>query len=271
MRYGSVYVLTNRVTNCQYVGQTIQAVRNRWRAHVANAKQPKFDIGKAIDAYGEYAFDIEEVYVAFDKAGLDAAEVLWIEYLNPVYNMTRGGAGSPIKETSEELRKKRAAAAKRRWADPEWRAKTVAKIREATPLDQKKERGKRLAQYNGGAIRWKDHTKKKTLRKSRADSVKTSWADPSIRAKRVAGLQNRAKDPAVKSKMLANLRKPQTKEARDRSAKAKHKPVYCPELQVTFLSRNHAALYFNTGRDAIIRALKLGSRLQYKYHLENAL
>ena len=267
MRYGSVYILTNRITHCQYVGQTIQPVKARWRAHVANAKKPKFDISRAISIYGERAFSIVEAYIAFDKNGLDAAEVALIADLAPAYNMTKGGAGSPIRITPYELRAKRSYAAKKRWADPKWRATTIAKMAAAVSLETKQEQGKKLIQFKGGVKRWEGHVKKGRTLKSRSETVKKSWGDQNVRAKRIEGIKKAVSDPAVKAKLLLNLQKPQPKEARDRTARAKYKPVYCPELQVTFISRKHAAAHFGVTRETIHCAITKPHKIKGLYSL----
>lgn len=267
MRYGSIYVLTNRVNNCQYVGQTIKSVKTRWRSHVASSKKPQFDIGKAIDQYSEYAFDVEEVFVAFDKDGLDAAEISWIAELDPVYNMTRGGAGAPTKETSPELRAKRSEAAKKRWADPEWKAKTIAQY----PADARIASGKRLAKHNGGAVRWAGHEKPEKTPYDRSATTKKTWLDAEIRAKRLAGLKAVTATEEFKTKMSAVVKgRTCSAEHIKKCAEAKHKALYCIELDLIFGSMKKAAEYFGVKRSTVSMAVKNERKLLKQYTLIKA-
>ncbi len=125
MRYGSIYVVTNTQTKEQYVGQTTQSVFRRWSAHKSSAKKPKFKFAHAIARYGSGMFECIEWYIAFNKSELDYAEKLVINEINPVYNLTRGGAGKPDKVITQKQRSITARLSKARWADPVWKANTV--------------------------------------------------------------------------------------------------------------------------------------------------
>ena len=117
MRYGSIYIATNNDTGEQYVGQTRQRAVLRFYAHMVSARKPKFKFARAIAEYGFETFTFEEVASCLSREALNAAEKAFIAELHPAYNMTKGGAGrsAPV---SDELRKRRAEAAKARWADP---------------------------------------------------------------------------------------------------------------------------------------------------------
>lgn len=268
MNYGLIYVATNRATGEQYVGQTRQKFKTRVQAHKISAKNPKFKFHKAICEFGFDAFSFEEVFNAFDKPSLDFAEKEIIKDLSPVYNMTKGGSGmtGPVKPAT---RAQRSADAKRRWADPEWRAKTIAAIQKASQTDEFKEACRKNAQFrNLAAIRWAGHVKAKPVKKDIAQSIKNSWVDPVIRAKRIAGLKAALSRPEVKQRRSAASKgRVHDKETLDRIAKTKYKPVYCKELEFTFLSQKHAAGYFNLGSTAITEALKRKGKVKSQYTL----
>jgi group I intron endonuclease len=108
MRHGSIYVATNKHTGEQYVGQTRQLVQKRWDAHwrtatCSKARKAKFQT--ALLAAGKDAFVVDELFVAFDAAALNSAEILLIAELKPSYNASRGGKGLRPILVSEEYGK----------------------------------------------------------------------------------------------------------------------------------------------------------------------
>jgi group I intron endonuclease len=154
MRYGSIYVATNKNTGEQYVGQTRQSVQKRWAAHWRTAicnKSKKAKFQDALVAAGQNAFSVEEVFVAFDAEKLNQAEIELISALEPTYNSSRGGKGLRPVVVSEEIKRKRSEAAKMRWANPEWKAKTVVSIQRAGKALEAKERGKKIARIGSAA------------------------------------------------------------------------------------------------------------------------
>jgi len=46
--FGIIYLITNKVTGKQYVGQTVQALVKRWVAHVSVARKSPWPLGFAI-------------------------------------------------------------------------------------------------------------------------------------------------------------------------------------------------------------------------------
>lgn len=266
MRYGSIYVLTNTITGDQYVGQTVSEVRVRWRNHVAHAKNPKFRVQRAIAEFGPKAFHVQEVFVAFDREALNVAEVELIAALQPVYNMTRGGAGAPVCTTSDSLKTKRAEAARLRWADPDFKQKVRMSLKNAGTPEYRQARSERLIASNGGRARWKDHIKAPKNARSRREAAELSWLDPTIRARRLLGHTLATQAQQFKDKQRANgLARGMPQWVIDRATEAKHKPIYCPELQVTFLSRKDAAEHLGVVRGAISNAVKNGARVARRY------
>jgi len=237
MRYGSIYIATNKHTGEQYVGQTRQPVQKRWAAHwrtaiCSTAKKAKFQ--NALLEFGCDAFKVEEIFVAFDAETLNHAEIAVIAELQPEYNSSKGGKGlRPIKVT-DATKRKRSDAAKARWANPEWREKTILQIKASHQTPEAKARGKALSAYKGINKRWENHVKKPPF----LPRVKT------CKIKR---------DPAI-GRML--------------SARAKWKPVYCPELQCSFLSQKAAAEFLGVLTTSVANAIKQKGKLLRKYSLE---
>lgn len=154
MRYGSIYIVTNTVTGEQYVGQTRQKAARRWKTHVntANSKVThKYKLSKAIIEYGRDAFEFKEVFSAFDSAALNLAEINFIAELSPAYNIAKGGAGHRGVTPSPEICKARSERLKRQWANPDWRAAQIEKLKQLSSSPEAIQRGKCVAAIGSAA------------------------------------------------------------------------------------------------------------------------
>ena len=107
---GYVYLITNKINGCIYVGKTVDTIQSRWRDHVssANTNADNFYIHKAIKKYGEENFQIEQLEEC-ENSILSDREMYWIKEKqsfyrdnNKGYNLTRGGEGV-MKYTDEEI------------------------------------------------------------------------------------------------------------------------------------------------------------------------
>lgn len=268
MTYGCIYLATNNITGEQYVGQTRQKFATRVYAHKISALKPKFKINHAIAQYGFENFTFVQVFIAFDQYSLNDVEKTIIADLKPAYNMTKGGAGMPG-FVSDSLKAKRSELAKKRWADPAWRERAIIGIRTSCQTDEFAQKSKeRLKGKNLAAVRWKNHVKKSLEPKDVAQTIRESWKDPIIRAKRIEGLRRALSTPEAKERLSNTMRgRKMSAEAVQKAAKAKHKPLYCQELQCTFLSQKHAAEYFQLGHTAITEALKRKGKVKKQYTL----
>lgn len=107
MRYGSIYLIENKVNGKKYVGQTIFTVDVRWNNHIKGPK--KSAIAKAIQKYGVDNFNFIELCSSTNEEYLNELEVSFIKefkcYGSYGYNMTFGGDASKGKFTPE-VRKK---------------------------------------------------------------------------------------------------------------------------------------------------------------------
>jgi len=101
-----IYILTNKINNKKYVGQTTYNFEDRWKSHIKAAKyKNKSNISKAINKYGIDSFD--KYVFKCDEEDLDYLEIELIKILdstNRGYNIDYGG--NKVKYRSEETKKK---------------------------------------------------------------------------------------------------------------------------------------------------------------------
>lgn len=89
---GSIYVITNKLTGEQYVGQTIRDIEDRWYEHCYDNRSTS-SIHKDIVKFGISNFTIKELETV-DIVELDKREQYWIAKLNTYvngYNKNPGG------------------------------------------------------------------------------------------------------------------------------------------------------------------------------------
>lgn len=97
----NIYVITNKETNKQYVGQTKLNIYERWGRHILDAYRAergvadgqRSDFHSAIVQYTPEAFTVDILDVC-EPEEADNKEKEWIKTLdtfNNGYNMTRGG------------------------------------------------------------------------------------------------------------------------------------------------------------------------------------
>lgn len=267
--WGVVYIATNLITGEQYVGQTKQPPHVRFRAHEVSSRNPKTKFHRAIaDAqYNNFYFEV--VASASTREDLNDAEKIIISQYTPVYNSTCGGAGRSRVVSGAE-RTRLSEAAKKRWADPIWREMTVTSIREATSDGRYTVYGRQVGQTGVGAkARWANHIKVEKQPKNRSASVAMSWTDPTVRDKRIQGIIASNKRPEViVRRSAASTGRKLSANAIAASAKAKWKPVYCPELQVSFLSRSAAASYIGVGKTAVSEAMRHNRKIAGAFTLQ---
>jgi hypothetical protein len=271
MRHGSVYIATNKHTGEQYVGQTRKPVQKRWDSHwrtaiCATSRKAKFQ--NALIEFGKDAFVVDEVFVAFDAETLNFAEIAVITDLQPAYNSSRGGKGLRPIVVSDTTRAKRSEAAKARWANPEWKAKTVQALKDASQTPEAIARGHALRLHKGLEKRWAGHIKKERVVCDKAQRIKESWEDPNIRQKRITEMKLAFSTPEFKAKRAAaSTGRIMSTRAIEKSARAKWKPLYCPELEVTFLCGKYVAEYFGVLQTSVANAVKQKGKLLRKYSL----
>ena len=104
-RTGCIYRIWNTINDMSYIGQTIQPIENRIRAHFSG-KQGCRRLKRAIEKYGADSFKHELLEDNIPVHYLSDREIYWISYFNTIspngYNLTYGGDGPGI--PSEETR-----------------------------------------------------------------------------------------------------------------------------------------------------------------------
>jgi group I intron endonuclease len=107
--YGYIYLITNLINGKQYIGQTVQTIKERFYGHISK-KNPV--ISKAIKKHGRKNFKIEEIDVAYNQKELDLIEgvyISWFKTLAPNgYNITKiiNGRGKHSEKTIEKIKTK---------------------------------------------------------------------------------------------------------------------------------------------------------------------
>lgn len=204
---GCVYLITSP-SGKQYVGQTIQALSDRWRFHVWEALNGSANcraLANAIRKYGVDSFKIDLLHESDDLDELNRLEAHEIETRRTLrpggYNLLTGGGNSrPCAETRQrmsegqkawysnpEKRQKRSEA----FSDPEFRKKQsqVAKAGWANP-EYRKRRSERMVDPEYRQKRLQSFADPE-FRKKKSASMKAAWSDPEFR-KRVSAASNAA-------------------------------------------------------------------------------
>jgi group I intron endonuclease len=107
------------------------------------------------------------------------------------------------------------------------------------------------------------------LRTARETPIRRDWVRTTEICKKISnGLQKVCKTPEHRAKLrAARLGYKQTQEAIQKSAIAKWKPVYCKELEVSFLNQKFAAEYLNTSKANVSQLICKKGKVGGKYTL----
>ena len=103
--YGYIYLITNKITGLQYVGQTTKTVEYRWKRHMVNGtlSPGSSRIDDAIQLYGFENFDVDTIDYCYCLDELNDKEIYWIAKYDCCaqdgdekgYNWERGGGHCP--------------------------------------------------------------------------------------------------------------------------------------------------------------------------------
>lgn len=106
-QYGTIYIATNLSNKKQYIGQTIQPIKERIREHKNSTIKTNTCFGNAIKKYGIDGF--KWIYFSCLEEDLDWCEVFLIKKLNTLspngYNLTSGGQKGPKHLSAETIKK----------------------------------------------------------------------------------------------------------------------------------------------------------------------
>ena len=96
------------------------------------------------------------------------------------------------------------------------------------------------------------------LRTPLESPIRSNWKRTPEICKRISdGVKKAMAKPEARDRVSMQwLGVKRSKTSVDKSAKAKWKPVYCPDIQVTFLSQKHAAEHLGLARSTITEAIK---------------
>lgn len=118
-----IYLITNQINEKVYVGQTKQALQERWRQHVSQAANGcEFLLGRAIRKYGSKFFTVSAIVSEIQSwKEANRLEMLWIKRLRSAeksvgYNMTVGGEG--VRDPTGEVNRRISSAQKKRLENP---------------------------------------------------------------------------------------------------------------------------------------------------------
>jgi len=186
-----IYVITHRATGKRYVGQSLDIAR-RWAEH-RKGKESTPKLAAAVRKYGpdSFTFEIAELCAREELDDRECFYIFAFESLTPKgYNIGIGGGTVTFTpevraKMSESLRT--SPSFRRRWADPEFRAKNAEANR---ILRQDPEWKKRVTEANRRMLanRWQDPE----FRARQAEAVRRLHSDPEFRAKNAEANRRRA-------------------------------------------------------------------------------
>lgn len=116
MRYGSIYLIKNKINDYKYVGLTTTSVEARWASHKCESSTCTY-LHNALRKYGSDNFTVVELASSWNKQFLEELESYFIKLYDCVapngYNLTTGG-GFHGKQ-SDITKQKKSESHKNRW------------------------------------------------------------------------------------------------------------------------------------------------------------
>ena len=125
----TIYLITNKINNKKYVGQTWEIMGERWKKHYSPSEKSCVKLNRAIKKYGKNNFIVEEITTSFTQKDADELEVKYIQEYDTIrngYNIRLGGSRG--KHSEETKQKMSVAAMGRRHSDDSKRKMSLAKI-----------------------------------------------------------------------------------------------------------------------------------------------
>ncbi len=104
---GYIYIITNKITKQNYIGQTTQDLYERWRQHKKKSSNCVY-LKSAFSKYGIENFDFKLICIGFDD-DLNKLEIFYINKYNSIvpngYNLRLGGnnGGKHNEETKQKI------------------------------------------------------------------------------------------------------------------------------------------------------------------------
>lgn len=205
-----------------YVGQTVVSLRTRWRQHVGYARRGSLvPVARAIAKYGAENITVEELYYGGRLTEMEQKCIKFFNTLVPNgYNLTAGGeTGTKLEivkrkqsvalkryiQEHPDSRKNFSAQMRSRWADPEWRARTISA--------QKKGRSEggqalRIQRIKAAWVKRKERgwTMPLEARERMAKKCRGIKRSPEFRARVSDNMRQRWQDPAYRERLLQKRR-----------------------------------------------------------------
>jgi len=274
MAVGSIYAIRLKTTGrAVYVGQTKRDYVKRFREH-ALGRTP---ISKALAMFGDDAFTVE-LLEEFDAARLADREDHWIAELRTAHPDGLNMMGAQMSSArSAATRARMSEASKRRWSDPEYRARVLATLRAPNPGKSAKqsaalrgkaknlsERGREVVRANiayAHAAMADPEVRARAAAKARAKAKGRVFSE-TTRAKMAEAAKRRCADPAWRAKAsAAQTLRMQSAEARANLSRATKRQFDSAEARVVWAERTKAQW-----QDSDFRAKQMASRTQEGAH-----
>ena len=107
----SIYIITNKINNFKYIGQTSKTIEERWKRHIKDSKSKKYGcrlLKNAIVEHGDKNFKLETLILC-NKSLMNTYESMFINIYNTMspngYNLQSGGLKNSrlCKETLDKM------------------------------------------------------------------------------------------------------------------------------------------------------------------------
>lgn len=127
-----VYAIRNVYNKKIYIGSSVQ-LKERWRQHKKHLENGTHHSPKLQNSWNKHGSDAFEFFV-LSYCGIDElkdVEQYWIDSFPTSYNVERVARGNKRQTQTVPTKIKISMSVQKRWEDPEFRAKTVEKMRSA--------------------------------------------------------------------------------------------------------------------------------------------
>lgn len=264
----AVYKIVNTVNGKLYIGQSVHPYKRLVRHFGKSSGCTK--LKRAVQLYGKDSFKLDIIHWCDDKKDANELETFLIEEcesINKGYNITPGGYGTGAGEQNPFYGKSHSLEAKIRHSNL-MKGRVVSK-----------ETREKLRVASSNRIMTEETKDKLRARpKSEYCSQQTAisnklrvWTDASKEKLRLHNLGKSASDEAKLKIGIANSTRVWSSNSKLKVSQSKWKPVFCKELNVTFISYTHAASYFNVNPKYIGTVVRNNTRLKGVYALSKVI
>jgi group I intron endonuclease len=264
----AVYKIVNTVNGKLYIGQSVDPYKRLVR-HFSNSSGCT-KLKRAIQLYGKNSFRLDIIHWCDDKKDANELETFLIEEsesINKGYNITPGGYGTGAgkqnpfygKSHSLEFKLRHSNLMKGRVVSKETREKLriAGSNRIMSEVTKEKLRARPKSEY--------------CSQQTAMSNKLRIWTDASKDKLRAHNLGKTASDEAKRKISIANSTRVWSSNSKLKVSQSKWKPVFCKELNVTFISYTHAASYFNVNPTYIGAIVRNNKKLKGVYTLSKVI